>query len=444
MKTPALKPEDVERRLIWALILQPDTFDDALAALDVEDFSENPARQLFQALGILRERGYSAWNAADLQPFIAQGVFSWLGDEVSALPEQTEPLIEAVREHSLRRSTYLSLADAGRRIKNLDISPVEVLSDAQHALSTIQSRAVKVEPSGMFALAKQAVESARAARRGDVRLTSWGPALPCLDRELGGLFRGRMYVVGGQSGTGKTAFAYEVALRGAERALVLSCEMSAEDSCRRLICQEAGLSQVNVETGRLSAAELHQFETAAARVAQSHLEFQSVKGKTAKELVAMVRHLLQHRDYDLVLLDYMQRVKPARAAYGIYEHMSEVADTIANALDEHMPPWMLLTQFNQDAKQRKDPTPVPGDVLGGKELFHKTDYFIALHRPYLYRHTHKSPGAEDPDVLRVMVQKNRHGRHFPDYLVKVDPTTFRFMPVDSNVSVGEFARGQAS
>ncbi|MCU0627308.1 MAG: DnaB helicase C-terminal domain-containing protein, partial [Gemmatimonadaceae bacterium] len=80
---------------------------------------------------------------------------------------------------------------------------------------------------------------------------------PSLDRLLaGGLRRGELAVIGGDTGAGTTALALGIALRAAvagHAALVLTHEATVDITWERLLAAESGVSHVALRTGVLPA-----------------------------------------------------------------------------------------------------------------------------------------------------------------------------------------------
>jgi len=101
---------------------------------------------------------------------------------------------------------------------------------------------------------EQDAQTAHEAHKG---ATARGPlsGFPPLDRELGGCFSPGLHIVHGQPGSGKTAFALQIAAQCGCPCLLLSCEMAPLELLRRHTARVTGTYLGRLKSGELSPAE---------------------------------------------------------------------------------------------------------------------------------------------------------------------------------------------
>lgn len=112
-------------------------------------------------------------------------------------------------------------------------------------------------------LQRLATDDARVLPAPDLMTTGY----PSLDRVLaGGLRRGELMVVGGDTCAGKTALALGIAIRAAVAGfpvLILSHESSVERLWERLVSAESGITHIAMRTGLLPRGGVESLQSAA-------------------------------------------------------------------------------------------------------------------------------------------------------------------------------------
>lgn len=100
-------------------------------------------------------------------------------------------------------------------------------------------------------------EDAQTAHEAHRSQKARGPlsGFPLLDRELGGCFSPGLHIVHGQPGSGKTAFALQVAAQCGCPCLLLSCEMAPLELLRRHTARVTGTYLGRLKSGELSPGE---------------------------------------------------------------------------------------------------------------------------------------------------------------------------------------------
>ena len=144
---------------------------------------------------------------------------------------------------------------------------------------------------------------------------------------VGGMFPGKLYVLSGVPGAGKTSLAWCAALATArgdaltpgKRVLVFSLEMSREDICQRLAAQACGVSEARIENGRITQTEVGAICTflrddlarLPINVVTSCRTIEEMRARVLAELAA-VKPGDPSTELGLVVIDFLQRTKVGR------------------------------------------------------------------------------------------------------------------------------------
>lgn len=249
--------------------------------------------------------------------------------------------------------------------------------------------------------------------------TKW----PRLNKNLmGGLQPGKMYVIAGRPGVGKSAFSnqliFDILDNNKEKDLIVlywSFEMPGYQQVLR-----AGSKDTKMQT----------FELLSVETPLSQEKFETYKGKVQK-----------YKDYPIFFCSIpqdMERVKkinedvfiryPGTTVINLIDHSRLVrgtADTELQRLNvlSKACMWMharmscitvLLSQLNRNIEQefraKQQYQPLLTDLFGGDSIGQDAHVVMMLQRPYdLYGITDKYCGEDPQGLLAVHVEKNRDG-----------------------------------
>jgi KaiC/GvpD/RAD55 family RecA-like ATPase len=168
-----------------------------------------------------------------------------------------------------------------------------------------------------------------------------------LDRVIGGFRRGFNTVLGATTNWGKTSFTIAVvdeALRAGKRGLIVSCEDVEVVYGRRLASRRSGLNAMKMRDATLSVIEkdrLFEWVNAAEEIPW----FLPAIGKSAEWIAAAITALCAEWDYDIVVVDYLQKVHTK--AQDRRNEVSRVSDLIGSAIKQGNAAGLLLSQIKR-------------------------------------------------------------------------------------------------
>jgi replicative DNA helicase len=243
-----------------------------------------------------------------------------------------------------------------------------------------------------------AKEIARIAQHGHAR--RW--RFPCerLQGFTGGLGAGEFAVLAARPSVGKTTMALNMATwasRAGASVLFLSLEMSAWEITRSLM-RIAG----NRPLGR--EADPCELREAAEAVRGLDIRIEEASGATGQTAASRVRRLHRERPVDIVIIDYLQRLR-GDGGKSRYEDMTNISNDLADLAHGTGIAVLALAQLNRGVEQRKDGKPKMSDLRESGAIEQDADMIFLMHRMDNSTEA-RSIGI---DVIDLDIAKNRTG-----------------------------------
>ena len=224
---------------------------------------------------------------------------------------------------------------------------------------------------------------------------------PSLDRSIGGGFRrGDLAILGGDVGSGKSAFALAIALRSAEHHSVayFSAEMTPQRLMERVLAMEGRVRVDELRQGSLDELARARVGAAAVRLRERLPRFGRVSGESPDGLPEGWE---EAGVPDLIIVDAIQGIGEGRRD-AAEEHASAVRALKALALDAGIA--ILATAQLPLLVARPDRRPQLDDFGALGAVKHHADVVLALYREGMYDSARDIEGATE-----LLVRKNRHG-----------------------------------
>lgn len=414
-----------ERLLVGLLIVAPHRLPEALARVDPGDFEDRRCRIVIERLKTLHENGFERWHMGDLMTIGVEP--KWLAETIEMSPLHLRPVLDEVAKATVRRRSMTAAQRMHARMHAGQEDPRAVLAETQAEVDDLRKKAMAEGPVAMTDILESVFRRIAQAKVGQRQPITLGPAFHHVTREIGGFLPGRMHVLAARPAVGKTAVAMSWAFDGnSKRPLFITSEMTREDLVMRLVSQLSGVSQPRLERGDFDEQDWGALEEAKARIEQRGVEVLEAHGKTADEAAEQVTALHERNPFDLVIHDYLQLFRGnerSRSEYDDVRQASKAMMTMAQKLDV---PLIQLAQLNRELEKRDDPKPRLSDLRGSGTIEQDAWMIFFLHRPHDF--AARKPGARganDPNALQILLQKNRSGPR-GEWFVETDFATYRF------------------
>jgi len=389
----SLYSPEAERAVIGAILLDHAALPVVLDIVSPADFDAMANRQILEAIISLQDRGQPPDLILLAEELQARGHLEGVGGPayLSELLDRTPSAANVtyyariVREKSITRG----IEGAGRRIihkaNNLNGDGIEsLLAFAQREITTATSAGAGSSSMEIRDMMKQVFREIEAQReRGDTI-----PGLPTgfttLDALTGGLKSGLLYVVAGRPGTGKTALALNIArtVAGAGGFVYFfSLEMPWKELSYRLLSAESKIDGHRLSRGRMGEGEQLRCVHATDALAKLPLMIDDTGGLQIDRLMGRARRTKAERGISLIVVDYVQLVRPSQR-WGTREaEVAEVSRSLKVLAKELNVPVLVCAQLNRAVESRTDKTPTLSDLRESGAIEQDADVIAFISRP---------------------------------------------------------------
>jgi replicative DNA helicase len=246
----------------------------------------------------------------------------------------------------------------------------------------------------------QAIEGAERAARSGGRVSGLPTGLRDLDAKTGGLHPSDLVILAGRPGMGKSALATKVAF-GTARALasaarhgeppagtvaVFSLEMSAEQLATRLLSEEARIAGERIRRGEIGQREFDRFVAVSRDIASVPIQIDDTPAITLSALRTRCRRLKRTKGLALVVIDYLQLMRPAtgtRPENRVLE-ISQITQGLKAIAKELSVPVLALSQLSRAVEAREDKRPQLADLRESGSIEQDADAVMFIYRDEYY------------------------------------------------------------
>lgn len=275
-------------------------------------------------------------------------------------------------------------------------SPDELLATLEAGLLKINSGTSEVLEKDKEAW-RELCDLLAEAGKGGVKL-GLDCGIPSIDTLYKGFRKGTLNVLAGRPGSGKSAFAVNMALAAAKegkKVLVFTAEMLAREYTMRLAAVDSG---EDVQSYLLNGWRDSAVALAASVQRCSGLPIGIVDSVSinSSQIRAYARKVAKTK-LDLVIVDYLQLYKPPGKSYSRENEVGEVSQALKQLAQECEVPVLALAQMNRGIESR-DSEPRLSDLRESGRIEQDADTVA-----FLWWDTKESQ-------MHYLLKKNRNGR----------------------------------
>lgn len=382
---------EAERAILGAALQWPDALATATAVIKPEDFFRDAHRRIFTAMLTLRATDPvtvkdALLKAGDLEEI---GGPVYLGGLMDGVPRSSnvEHYARIVRDAAILRGTIFACNRAMASAYEASESPTLVVDRAFADLLALSSTAAGtgLRPVGDRLTATfQHLEDLS-----NPDSAAWGhrSGLQSLDRKLRGLRPGKMIVIAGRPGDGKTSLALNIATAVARKRVpvgVFSVEMDEDEMMLSLISAEARVNIEDLADQKFSQDDWKRVSEATELFRDIPLFTDYSTELSPITLRAKARQMQLRHGLGLVIVDYvqlMQGIPTAKKHENEHEKLTGISRAIKLLAKDLAVPIVVCCQLNRAPEARSDGRPQLGDLRGSGSLEQDADVALLIHDP---------------------------------------------------------------
>ena len=208
-----------------------------------------------------------------------------------------------------------------------------------------------------------------------------------LDNMTRGLQKNQVIIIAGRPGSGKSAFALNIALNAAikdhKSVAFFSLEMGSEEIIKRMFGCIGKIDGDVLKTGKLKNTDWKKWNEAMSELSDAKFYLDDSGGLTVSEIRRKCRKLKNSDDgLDLIVIDYLQLLSSsAKYAGQRVQEVSEISRDIKKLAMELQIPVIALAQLSRSVEQRRgeDSKPKLSDLRESGSIEQDADIVLFLH-----------------------------------------------------------------
>jgi len=406
--------EEAERAVLASVLLEPEVWPRLAESLQSDDFAFEGHQLLFEGMRQIARRGHTVdtltlqASLEELGTLEAAGGKGYLHCLDVDLPDlgRIDAYIEIVRDRSLRRRVAALCLKVAQGAFDPGHTGREVVGRAEAGILQLGDAMASARLGALGGLVEETLTDLEENPAG--RLPELRSGIDTLDRLLCGLGRGRLVVLAGRPGQGKTslalACAQHLAVHQGRTVAFFSLEMTSRELVLRLLGSESEIPSGRIASGVLSRTEWERLQTSADRLRSVPFFLDDSSGLSVLELAATVRRLKAQRGLDAIVVDYLQLLDPGQKFPNETIALSAVSRALKQLAKEVDVPVLVLSQLSREPERRgKGSRPQLSDLRGSGSIEQDADAVVFLWPPSALQE------AVDSADLMAIVAKNRHG-----------------------------------
>lgn len=394
--TPTPKKIDIERVALGAALSDDDSTAAIIEGLTSEDFYETRHKAIFNAIGEVFKRGMNT-NIVTINDQLSsmkeEIPSSYLINLVETIPVtyNIDDFITILKKSSMERRIFL----LSEKLKE-GIIEVEDFTNQVISLPTFN----KVSNETLQDLF---VNTLVTASQG----VAYKFGLEPLNKYLGGLDRGEIITIGGHTSQGKTALCIQLAIDFAERGYkVLYCtsEMTPMETARRILSNQTSVNIMDFRKGILTEEEKSNIR----QMGDTLAKIWNLTIKTTTNTTEIYR-LVKKYSPDIVFVDHLQNLT-RQGNYSDYQRVTyNMADLQSLALTQRIV-CIVASQLKRKSEDRYSAPPIISDLRDSGAIEEKSNIVLFVYwRKRMLEEVKPRYGGEDPELLEVLISKNRDG-----------------------------------
>ena len=210
---------------------------------------------------------------------------------------------------------------------------------------------------------------------------------------LGGLQNSDLIILAGRPSMGKTALATNMAFNAAKyfanseeggSVVMFSLEMSAEQIGLRILAEQSRIPSDRLRKGELNEKDSIELSNTYQEIHKLNFFFDDSPNLTVSELRSKLRRYKNNYKINLVLIDYLQLLKPESSRDSRVNELSEITRNLKQLAKEFNLPVIALSQLSRQVENRDDKRPLLSDLRESGSIEQDADVVMFIYRESYY------------------------------------------------------------
>ena len=313
-----------------------------------------------------------------------------------------------VREHAMLRGLLDTTRGIQEEVFGFAGEPHELLEKAEAQLYRIAHDDRTGELRSIEAVLHDELAKLERVSREGVSITGTPSGFKDIDDLTGGFQPGNLIVLAARPAMGKSALATNIAQKAAvdySRGVALfSLEMSETELAQRFIAAEAKLNGDDLRKGRVRPDRWPKVVKATEKLYAAPLFIDDSSDMGVMELRAKARRLHSRQPLGLVIVDYLQLMRPEPGADSRVEQIGQISRGLKLLARELNIPVIAVSQLSRAVESRPDKRPLLSDLRESGQIEQDADLVM-----FIYRDEYYNEESDQQGIAEVHLAKHRNG-----------------------------------
>ena len=313
-----------------------------------------------------------------------------------------------VKEHALMRRLLATTRDIQDEVFSFQGPVAELLEQAESRLFHIAHEDRTGELRSIADVLHDELDKLELVSREGLSMTGTPSGFKDLDELTGGFQPGNMIVLAARPSMGKSALMVNMAenasVKHGKAVALFSLEMSETELAQRFIASQAKIDGDDLRKGRVKKDRWPKVIGATEKLANSPLYVDDSSDLGILELRAKARRLHSRRELGLVVIDYLQLMRPEDSSASRVEQIGQISRGLKMLARELGVPVIAVSQLSRAVESRPDKRPLLSDLRESGNIEQDADLVMFIYRDDYYNKESERPGEAD-----LILAKHRNG-----------------------------------
>ena len=221
-------------------------------------------------------------------------------------------------------------------------------------------------------------------QKNDGTLTGLPTGITAFDNFSNGLQNGDLIIISGETSNGKTSLALNIANHVAgvsKKVAIYSYEMADRQLAARLLSEKSGVNGKSIQYYKLSEPEMHAVHTGIGNLEKAPIYIDELSSSRFDYLERSIRSMVVREHIDLVVIDYLQLIKPTDSRKQKIDAIADIANDLKNLAKQLDIPIILISQLSRD---KINPKPTLARLKGSGDIENAADIVWFVWQPQKY------------------------------------------------------------
>lgn len=203
------------------------------------------------------------------------------------------------------------------------------------------------------------------------------------DEFSGGLQRGDLMVIAGETSNGKTTLAINIQKNSCvfgTKSAIFSYEMTPYQLSARFLAHDQKVNSKDIIRGNIDEHNLTRIANNAFKLSDSDIYINKPKGTGFEKLIIEIRRMVKLYNLDLIVIDYLQLISNMKRNGSTADQIADVANVLKALSVELDVATILISQLKRDG----NPKPTLGRLKGSGDIENAADIVMFVYWPAKY------------------------------------------------------------